>query len=282
MLYEKSPILAGGTVVASGITVALNKYFEKNEKFWEKKRATERTSEQTAGKLNEQLKAHMEIILAGEKEKFYNEIKDFMEKEKIARTEKDFLHVLQEAYFRFDNAVNFTLLGLASLLAGGSASNTVAAVMYSGNFTSGIQRLFSSRRNLFNSLRDVMQMELMFNGYAEEESEKEENRVSINEVISSDLILKNLNVELDDKKILDNINLNIPAGSMVHLEGDSGAGKTTLMKVIAGYYHPSSGEVILGDVNMENIKKSGNDSVYAKIAYLSQFPYLFDDSLKII
>jgi len=280
MLYEKSPILAGGTVVASGLTIALDKYFQKVGKFWERERGAERTSEQMAKKLNEQLSSHMEVILAGEKEKFFNEIKDFVEKEKMAQTSKNFFQVMEDGYFRFSNAINLTLLGGASLLAGGSADKMIAAILYSGNFNQGIQKLLSANRKLLTSLRNVMQMELMFNGYAQEEDEKEKSRLDISEIKNSDLELKNVNVEVDGKKILNNINLEIPTGAMAYLEGASGAGKTTLMKVISGYYRPTSGEIKFGEEEMENIKKSGTGSIYNRIAYLSQFPYLFDDSVR--
>ncbi len=280
VLYEKSPVLAAGTILASGLTIALDKYFQKIGKFWEKERGAERTSEQMARKLNEQLDAHMEIILAGEKEKFFNDIKEFIEKEKISQTERSFFRVLEESYFRFANSINLTIIGLASLLAGGTPDKTIAAVLYSGNFNQGIQRLLGAKRGLLRSLRSVMQMELMFNGYALEEGEKEKNRLDVNQVENNDINLKDVSVELNNKKILDNINLNIPSGSMVYLEGASGAGKTTLMKIISGYYQPSSGEVKYGNVPVGDIKKSGEGSIYNKIAYLSQFPYLFDDSLK--
>lgn len=280
MLYEKSPILAAGTVLASGITIVLDKYFQKAGKFWEKERTAERTSEEMAKKLDEQLSAHMEVVLAGEKEKFFDEIKEFIEKEKIAQSDKGFFRVLEDSYFRFANAINLTLLGVASLLAGGSADKTVAAIVYSGNFTNGIQNLLSSKRGLLKSLRNIMQMELMFNGYAKEEDDKEKDRVGVDQITSSDINLKNVNVELDGKKILDDVNLDIPSGSMAFLEGASGAGKTTLMKIISGYYHPISGEVKFGGIDVENIKKTGEESIYNKISYLSQFPYLFDGSLK--
>lgn len=280
MLYGKSPILAGGTILASGITIALDKYFQKVGRFWEKERGVERTSEQMAKKLDEQLKAHMEIILAGEKEKFFSEIKGFIEKEKIAQSEKNFFNVLERAYFKFANGINLTILGLASLLAGGSPDQTMAAILYSGNFNMGIQDLLNANRGLLRSLRNIMQMELMFNGYAEEESDREKSRVGVNELLNNDISLKNVNVELDNKKILDDVNLAIPSGSMVFIDGASGAGKTTLMKIISGYYHPSSGEVKFGGTEVDNIKKAGEESIYSKIAYLSQFPYLFDGSIK--
>ncbi|MCK9186920.1 ABC transporter ATP-binding protein/permease [Candidatus Gracilibacteria bacterium] len=280
VLYEKSPILAGGTILASGITIVLEKYFQKVGKFWEKERDSERTSEQMAQRLNEQLNAHMEIILAGEKEKFFHEIKEFIEKEKLAQSSRAFFDVLQNAFFRFSGAINFTLAGVASLLAGGSPDKAVAAILYSGNFNQGIQDLLSTKKMLLRSLRNIMQMELMFNGYAEEENEKEKSRIGVNQIESGDINLKDVNVELDGKQILSGVNLDIPTGSMAYLEGASGAGKTTLMKIISGYYRPTSGEVKFGGVEVENIKKTGEQSIYNKIAYLSQFPYLFEESLK--
>lgn len=280
VLYDKSPVLAGGTILASGITVILDKYFQKVGKFWEKQRGVEKTEEQVAKKLDEQLKAHMEIILAGEKEKFFNDIKSFIDREKIAKSDRNFFQVLENTYFRFTGAINLTLVGLASLLAGGSADKTIAAVLYSGNFNAGINNLLSAKRELLKSLRSMMQMELMFNGYAKEEDKKEKNRISVNEIKNNDIALRDVNVELEGKKILDNVNLDIPSGSLAYLEGASGAGKTTLMKIIAGYYKPNSGEVSLGGVEVESISKAGEGSIYNKIAYLSQFPYLFDDSLK--
>jgi len=280
MLYEKSPVLAGGTVIASGITIALEKYFQKVGKFWEKERDSERTSEQMAQKLSEQLNAHMEVILAGEKEKFFNEIKEFIEKEKLAGSNREFFDVLQNAFFRFSGAINFTLAGVASLLAGGSPDKAIAAILYSSNFNQGIQDLLSTKKKLLRSLRNIMQMELMFNGYAEEETEKEKSRIGINQIEDGEINLRSVNVELDGKKILDDVNLDISTGSMVYLEGASGAGKTTLMKIISGYYRPTSGEVKFGGVEVDNIKKTGEESIYNKIAYLSQFPYLFEESLK--
>ncbi|MFA5841270.1 MAG: ABC transporter ATP-binding protein [Candidatus Paceibacterota bacterium] len=280
MLYQKSPILAGGTVVASGITIALDRYIEKAGKVLGKERDSERTSEKMAKKLNEQLSAHMEVILAGEKEKFFNDVKEFIEKDKIAQSNKDFSRVLQRTYFRLNGALNLAMSAVASYLAGGTTDKFLSALMYSGNFIEGIHDLLSSKRRLLQSLRKIMQMEDMFNGYAAEEEEKEKDRVSVEEIKGSEINLKGINVEMEGKKILDNISLNIPSGSMVYLEGASGAGKTTLMKIISGYYHPNSGEVNFGGVKVENIKKSGEGRIYQKIACLSQFPYLFEDTLE--
>ena len=47
----------------------------------------------------------------------------------------------------------------------------------------------------------------------------------------------------NDPVVLDDVSLEIPAGSMVSITGASGGGKTTLMKLILGLYAPSKGQI---------------------------------------
>lgn len=56
------------------------------------------------------------------------------------------------------------------------------------------------------------------------------------------------------KKVLDNISLNVPKGSIYGLVGRNGAGKTTLMRVICGLSSPSNGDYRLLD--SDNLKES--------------------------
>lgn len=280
VLTDRSPMMAAGAIVGSGIVVALNKYLTKKTRFWEKQGAGQRDSEEAVKKLDEQLSAHMEVILAGEKDRFFKEIKSSLEKNKASESEVRFLNVIQDNFYRFGSAINWTLLGLAGMLAGGSSDKVIAAILYSANFSRGIEDIMRSHKVLLEAARDITQMELMFNGHAQEEAENEKSRIAIEDVKGNDISLEHVKVEIGNKKILDDISLHIPAGAMTYIEGASGAGKTTLMKVISGYYRPNFGEVRLGDTAVEDIKKSGKGSIYDHIAYLSQFPYLFDDTIK--
>ncbi|MGO1543484.1 MAG: ATP-binding cassette domain-containing protein [Gulosibacter sp.] len=58
------------------------------------------------------------------------------------------------------------------------------------------------------------------------------------------LDLRNISVTLGEKQILDNVTLSIPAASHVAIVGPSGAGKTTLMRVIAGVINSDRGAVL--------------------------------------
>lgn len=280
MLAEKSIPLALGTAAGAGISMALDKYLQIKGDFWRKESKAKKQSEATASQMEEQLNAHMEIILSGLKDEFSQRLEELMVEERIASSDKQFWQKISERSRECLRGVNFIIAGAVSYLSGGKIGDFIEALVYSRNFIDGIEQIINSKRRLLQSFRDIQQMELMFNGYAAEEKEKEKDRISVDDVENSDIDLNNVSVEFGGTKILENIDLHIPSGSMVYLNGASGAGKTTLMKVIAGYYRPTSGEVQFGGVNMEQIKKSGEGSIYSKISYLPQFPYILESSIR--
>nr|WP_243876156.1 ABC transporter ATP-binding protein [Streptomyces sp. 846.5] len=53
-----------------------------------------------------------------------------------------------------------------------------------------------------------------------------------------------------DRLILDDVSLDIPAGSTLALVGENGAGKSTLVKLICGLYQPTSGRILVDGVNL--------------------------------
>ena len=57
------------------------------------------------------------------------------------------------------------------------------------------------------------------------------------------LTCQGLSKQYSMKKALDNVTLTLPAGRMVGLLGPNGSGKTTFLKLIAGFLTPSAGEV---------------------------------------
>ena len=74
-----------------------------------------------------------------------------------------------------------------------------------------------------------------------------------------------LSKEFRDKKAVDKVSLNIPAGSIYGLIGRNGAGKTTFMRMICGMTEPTSGEIVC--------KGEGRPD-YGKIGALIELPAL--------
>jgi len=54
-------------------------------------------------------------------------------------------------------------------------------------------------------------------------------------------------------KAVNNISLSVPRGEMLAIMGPSGSGKSTLLKICSGILKPSSGTVIIDDMNLENM-----------------------------
>lgn len=75
-----------------------------------------------------------------------------------------------------------------------------------------------------------------------------------------EISISNVHKIINNKKILNDINLHVEKGSVFGLVGPNGAGKTTLVRLILNIYNVSSGEIIVNDVNnkdkeFEAIKK---------------------------
>ena len=86
------------------------------------------------------------------------------------------------------------------------------------------------------------------------------------------LEIKNLTVEVAGKKVVDGMNLGVPAGEVHAIMGPNGTGKTSLSKAIAGHpdYKITSGEVLL---NGENIVGLPPDEIARKGFFLAfQYP----------
>lgn len=55
--------------------------------------------------------------------------------------------------------------------------------------------------------------------------------------------------------VLEDFNLDISAGEKIALVGVNGAGKTTIVKLLCGFYTPDSGEILINGINITNFRK---------------------------
>ena len=59
------------------------------------------------------------------------------------------------------------------------------------------------------------------------------------------------------RRVLEDVNLDLPAGAVVALVGENGAGKTTLVKLLAKFYEPSGGRILVDDVELSRMAPDG-------------------------
>jgi ABC-type Fe3+/spermidine/putrescine transport system ATPase subunit len=82
------------------------------------------------------------------------------------------------------------------------------------------------------------------------------------------LELHGLSIRLGGAQILHDVTLNVPAGSFTCLLGPSGCGKTTLLRSIAGFAPPASGDIRLGNRSIAALppEKRGTAMVFQSYA----------------
>lgn len=83
-------------------------------------------------------------------------------------------------------------------------------------------------------------------------------------------------LDMGEKKTLKDINLNLTAGQTVALVGSSGAGKTTLINLIAGLYKAKQGIIRINGLNLSELDL---DQYRSMVSYQPQDVMLFDGSL---
>ncbi len=76
--------------------------------------------------------------------------------------------------------------------------------------------------------------------------------------------------------ILEDVNLKMSGGDIVAVVGESGGGKSTLVKLIMGFYQPTKGNICYDTIKNTEIT---NDEICGLCAYVPQFPYLFYDTV---
>ena len=79
-----------------------------------------------------------------------------------------------------------------------------------------------------------------------------------------------------DRPVLPDLNLSVPAGQTVALVGTTGAGKTTIAKLIARFYDPTSGSVKLDGVDLRDLTQS---ELRRHVVMVTQENFMFDGTV---
>lgn len=77
--------------------------------------------------------------------------------------------------------------------------------------------------------------------------------------------------------ILESLDLRIAKGEKVAIVGPTGAGKSTLVKLICRFYDPTSGRI---SIDGEDIRNLSFDNLRQRLAVVLQDPYLFEGSVR--
>jgi len=82
--------------------------------------------------------------------------------------------------------------------------------------------------------------------------------------------LRNVCKRFGNKIVLDDVSLTIEDGETFVIIGQSGVGKTTILRAIAGFFNPDKGEVLIDGVNMDRASSRVKARLREKMGFLFQ------------
>ncbi|AZR02505.1 ABC transporter ATP-binding protein [Trueperella pyogenes] len=81
----------------------------------------------------------------------------------------------------------------------------------------------------------------------------------------------------DSRRVLDGVSFVVPPRTMTALVGPSGAGKTTIARLICRFWDVDAGAVLVGDVDVRDLT---TEDLMKQVSMVFQDVYLFDDTLE--
>lgn len=179
-------------------------------------------------------------------------------------------------------ALSMSIIAFLAYWLASQSGSVSSAIPILGAWALGAQRMlpiihqayacWSSILGSQSSLSDTLDLlDQQIPTYSEEKSKYKIN-------FEKHIILKNIDFfyENNNKNILSKINLNISKGSKVGIIGSTGSGKSTLLDIVMGLLIPSSGELIIDDIILNN---NNLRSWQKNIAHVPQSIFLTDNSI---
>ncbi|MEK7643775.1 MAG: ABC transporter ATP-binding protein [Patescibacteria group bacterium] len=239
-------------------------------------------------KEDEQIATHLGSIKSGfEEVRTWPEIPTIATHVRERMDTKDTLSTsrfIEETKMRLRRMIPFDVSTVVAAGAGGalqeagmiSGGAVLSSILYSNQLNRPIQELVELYFSSFSRyIQDIQRMDEILGQYEKldlPEGEKERDRVPVSELKNLDISIRNLRY----KNVLRGVSLDIKQGEFITIAGESGAGKSTLLRNLIGLYKADGGEVEVGGVGIDSVKKYGNESLYSVMSYCNQEPQIFD------
>jgi len=171
--------------------------------------------------------------------------------------------------------VGISILGAYYVVLGKiTIGNIQSFIQYARNFTQPINQI-AQISVMIQSM--TASAERIFDFLEEDEDPKVKNKVTL-EDIKGNVEFKNVNFGYDkEKTIIHNFSAKVKQGQKIAIVGPTGAGKTTIVKLLMKFYQVNSGAILIDGININDIERSDLKGLFGMVL---QDTWLFSGTVK--
>ncbi|MCL2841121.1 MAG: ABC transporter ATP-binding protein/permease [Defluviitaleaceae bacterium] len=277
-----SPINAGIIVVASAIPLIIPTLFSKKLASTQMEQSAKSMS--FTQKVKDYLAGFEVIKTFGVEENikphFFNAIKDFMTARYKAGAVTADITSINMAVVKTVTFINYFVAGFFVIQGDISVGEVVAIIAIGGSVLQPITVLSSHMSNIKSTKTIGKRVLDMMN-----QKDETIRKVKIT-TIEHGVEFKNVTFSYEDingkqsveKSIaIKNVNYKFKKGGKYAIAGESGSGKSTVIKLIMGYYDDYEGDIL---INSHHIREIDRDSLFSIFSMLHQTVFILDDTLR--
>ena len=169
--------------------------------------------------------------------------------------------------------VIISVLGAVFVLQNAIAVGDILAfIQYAKNFTTPIEQI----TRIMNMVQTAMAASERIFRFLEVDVEENPSKEQINE-INEGIIFENVNFGYnEDEMVIKDLSFTVKKGEKIAIVGETGAGKTTIVKLLMRFYDLNSGAIKIDGVNITNYDKH---SLRSLVGMVLQDTWLFNDTI---
>ncbi len=250
-------VLPIAAFITSKIVKRSQKYFIRQQNYLAK----------VNGDVEEAYGGHQVIKAFNAEDKMLNMFQEDSKKLADSAWKSQFLSGLMHPLMVFLGNINYVVVAIV----GGyfaingviTVGNIQSFISYSKNFTNPISQLAQISTMLQQAMAAA---ERVFEFLDEEEETDAKESLITYDKVKGAVSFEHVSFGYDkDKIIIHDFNCQVKPGQKIAIVGPTGAGKTTIAKLLMRFYHLNSGKIKVDGVDLENIKKEDINKIFGMV-----------------